>query len=162
VLHQKWADLRRQQATTGLAHRRLRGNDRYGPGRSSRISLGLGTPRNAIPTGAVSPDPDRLEPLGFPPPWPTRPWIYSNLITSRNGIVAWKWKGAHDDPVRAIAGGDFSRSGRLADRQLMRYLRACVDAVGAQTLHDQPSLIETSGDITGELGEILNHCDLLP
>jgi hypothetical protein len=63
--------------------------------------------------------------------------------------------GAHDDPVRAIAGGDFSRSGRLADLQLMRYLRACVDAVGAQTLHDQPSLIETS--ITGEPIRIENR-----
>ena len=124
MLHQKWTDLRRRQAATGLAHRRLRGNDRYGPGRSDPDLVGLGTPRNAIPTGAVSPDPDRLEPLGFPPPWPTRPWIYSNLITSRNGIVAWKRKGAHDDPVRAIAGGDFSRSGRLADLQLMRAIFA--------------------------------------
>lgn len=111
------------------------------------------------PYGAVSPDPDRLEPLGFPPHWPTRPWIYSNLIASRNGIVAWKREGAHDDPVRAIAGGDFSRSGRLADLQLMRYLRACADAVsvGAQTLRDQPDLIGTSGDFAGELGTVLDH-----
>jgi hypothetical protein len=133
VLHQKWADLRRQQAATGLAHGRLRGNDRYGPdaGRSGPDLVRLGTPRNAIPTDAVSPNPDRLEPLGFPSPWPTRPWIYSNLIASRNGIVVWKRRGAHDDPVRVIVGGDFSRSGRLADLHLMRYLRACVDAVGA-------------------------------
>jgi riboflavin biosynthesis pyrimidine reductase len=105
------------------------------------------------------PDPDRLEPLGFPPPWPTRLWIYSNLITSRNGIVAWKRESAHDDPVRAIAGGDFSRAGRLADLQLMRYLRACADAVsvGAQPLRDQPDLIGTSGEMAGGLGETLDR-----
>ena len=57
VPHQKWTDLRRRQAATGLAHRRLRGNDRYGPGRSGPDLVGLGTPRNAIPTGAVSPTP---------------------------------------------------------------------------------------------------------
>ncbi len=109
------------------------------------------------PYGPVSPDPDRLEPLGFPPPWPTRPWIYANVITSQNGIIAWKRAGAHDDPVRAIAGGDFTRSGRLADLQLMRYLRACADAfsVGAQTLRDQPDLIGTADDIGGRLGEAL-------
>lgn len=118
--------------------------------------------RNAetrYPYGAVSPDPDRLEPLGFPPPWPTRPWIFSNVITSGNGIVAWKRAGADDDPVRAIAGGDFSRPGRLADRQLMRYLRACADAVslGAQTLREQPGLIGTPGDMAGDLGEALDR-----
>jgi len=109
------------------------------------------------PYGTVSPDADRLEPLGFPPPWPTRPWIYANVITSRNGIIAWKPAGAPDDPVRAIAGGDFTRSGRLADLQLMRYLRACADAfsVGAQTLRDHPDLIGTADDIGGGLGEAL-------
>ena len=116
--------------------------------------------RNAetrYPYGPVSPDPDRLEPLGFPPPWRTRPWIYANVITSKNGIIAWKRADAHDDPVRAIAGGDFTRSGRLADLQLMRYLRACADAfsVGAQTLRDQPDLIGTADDIGGGLGEVL-------
>ena len=111
------------------------------------------------PYGAVSPDADRLEPLGFPPPWPTRPWIYANVIASRNGIVAWKREGAHDDPVRAIAGADFTRAGRLADLQLMRYLRACADAfsVGAQTLRDQPDLIGRPDDIGGGLGEALSQ-----
>ena len=106
--------------------------------------------------GPTSPDPDRVEPLGFPPPWPTRPWIYANVIASKNGILTWKRAGAHDDPVRAIAGGDFTRSGRLADLQLMRYLRACADAVsfGAQTLRDQPDLIGTP-DIEGGLGDAL-------
>jgi hypothetical protein len=104
------------------------------------------------PYGPNSPDPDRLEPLGFPPPWPTRPWIYANVIASRNGILTWKRIGVRDDPVRAIAGGDFTRPGRLADLQLMRYLRACADAVsfGAQTLRDQPDLLGTP-DIEGGL-----------
>jgi riboflavin biosynthesis pyrimidine reductase len=111
------------------------------------------------PYGAASPDPARLEPLGFPPPWSDRPWIYSNIITSQNGIVAWKRRGPDDDPVRAIAGGDFSRSGRRADVQLMRYLRACADAVsvGAQTLRDQPGLVGTLVDTGSDLGEVLER-----
>jgi len=106
--------------------------------------------------GPTSPDPDRIEPLGFPPPWPTRPWIYANVIASKNGILTWKRSGVDDDPVRAIAGGDVTRSGRLADLQLMRYLRACADAVsfGAQTLRDQPDLIGTL-DVEGGLGDAL-------
>jgi len=109
-----------------------------------------------FPHGPTSPDPERVETLGFPPPWPNRPWIYANVIASKNGILTWKRTGAHDDPVRAIAGGDFSRPGRLADLQLMRYLRACADAVsfGAQTLRDQPDLIGTP-DVEGGLGEAL-------
>lgn len=115
--------------------------------------------RNAevrYPYGPMSPDPDRFEPVGFPPPWPTRPWIYSNVIASQNGIVAWKRKRAHDDPVRVIVGGDFARAGRLADLRLMHYLRACADAVsvGAQTLRDHPDLIETPAELGG-LGEVL-------
>ncbi len=111
------------------------------------------------PFGTVSPDPDRLEPLGFPPPWVTRPWIYGNVITSKNGVIAWNRAGADDDPVRAIAGGDFTRPGRLADQQLMRYLRACADAcsVGAQTLRDQPDLIGVPDDIDEGLGEVLSR-----
>lgn len=108
-------------------------------------------------TAPFSPDPAGFEPVGFPPPWPTRPWIYANVITSRNGIVAWIRAGAHDDPVRAIAGGDFSRPGRRADVRLMRRLRAGADAVsfGAQTLRDQPDLIGAADDVGGELGEAL-------
>jgi len=117
--------------------------------------------RNAevrYPYGPMSPDPERFEPLGFPPPWPTRPWIYSNVIASKNGIVAWKREHAHEDPVRAIAGGDFTRAGRLADLHLMHYLRACADAVsvGAQTLRDHPDLMETPAELGG-LGEVLYH-----
>ncbi|HUO64863.1 MAG TPA: dihydrofolate reductase family protein [Terriglobales bacterium] len=111
------------------------------------------------PYGSRSPDPDRLEPLGFPPPWPDRPWIYSNVITSRNGIIAWTRRGPDDDPIRAIAGGDFTRPGRRADVQLMRYLRACADAVsvGAQTIRDQPGLIGTLGHAGSDLGEVLER-----
>jgi len=111
------------------------------------------------PYGSVSPDPDRLEPLGFPPPWPDRPWIYSNVITSRNGIIAWTRRGPDDDPIRAIAGGDFTRPGRRADVQLMRYLRACADAVsvGAQTIRDQPGLIGTLAHAGSDLGEVLER-----
>lgn len=118
--------------------------------------------RNAevrYPYGPASPDPERFEPLGFPPPWPTRPWIYSNVIASKNGLLTWQRQGAHDDPVRAISGGDLARSGRVADLQLLRYLRACADAVsvGAQTLRDQPDLILTPGDIGDQLGGVLDH-----
>jgi len=108
-------------------------------------------------TTPLSPDPAGFEPVGFPPPWPTRPWIYANVITSRNGIVTWVRAAAHDDPIRAIAGGDLSRPGRRADVRLMRRLRAGADAVsfGAQTLRDQPDLIGTVDDVGGELGEAL-------
>jgi 5-amino-6-(5-phosphoribosylamino)uracil reductase len=107
----------------------------------------------------VSPDPARLEPLGFPPPWPDRPWIYSNVITSQNGLVAWTRRGPGDDPIRAIAGGDFTRPGRRADVQLMRYLRACADAVsvGGQTLRDQPELAPTLGHAGSDLGDVLER-----
>jgi riboflavin biosynthesis pyrimidine reductase len=100
-----------------------------------------------------SPDPEHFEPLGFPPPWSTRPWIYGNVIASREGIVTWTRTSPHDDPVRAIAGGDATRPGRRADVRLLRYLRACADAVsfGAQTLRDQPDLVG-SADLGGELG----------
>lgn len=111
------------------------------------------------PHGEASPDPDRLEALGFPPPWPDRPWIYANVIVSANGIVAWTRRGAGDDPIRAIAGGDFTRPGRRADVRLMRYLRACADAVsvGAQTVRDQPGLVGTLGESGSDLGAVLER-----
>ena len=111
------------------------------------------------PHGPMSPDSARLDPLGFPPPWPDRPWIYSNVITSQNGIVAWTRRGPGDDPIRAIAGGDFTRPGRRADVQLMRYLRACAHAVsvGAQTLRDQPELAPTLGHAGSDLGDVLER-----
>jgi len=107
--------------------------------------------------GPVSPDPGRLAPLGFPPAWSGRPWIYANVIASANGVLTWHRAGAHDDPVRVIAGGDFTRSGRLADLALMRHLRACADAVsvGAQTLRDHPDLVATPGELGGGLADSL-------
>jgi riboflavin biosynthesis pyrimidine reductase len=100
-----------------------------------------------------------FEPVNFPPPWPTRPWIYANVIASQNGIVTWTRAGAQDDPVRAIAGGDFSRPGRRADVRLMRRLRAGADAVsfGAQTLRDQPDLIGSVDDVDEDLRSALQR-----
>ena len=108
---------------------------------------------------AGSPDPARLSPIGFPSAWPARPWVYGNVIASANGIVTWRRAGPDDDPVRVIAGGDFTRPGRRADRELMRQLRASADAVsfGAQTLRDQPDLVGAADDVGGELGAALRR-----
>ncbi len=110
-------------------------------------------------TSPASPDPSRLEAIGFPSPWPARPWIYANVIASADGVVTWRRSGAGDDPVRAIAGGDFTRPGRRADLWLMRQLRASADAVafGAQTLRDQPDLVGAVDDVGGELGAALRR-----
>jgi riboflavin biosynthesis pyrimidine reductase len=90
-----------------------------------------------------TPDPERWEPLGFPPPPPDRPWLFGVVVTSANGVVAWRRAGADDDPVRAILGGD-ERPDRIADRRLMRYLRTIGDVgIGAQTVREQPSLVLT-------------------
>ena len=104
-------------------------------------------------------DPADARPLAFPPPWPGRPWIYANVIASADGIVTWERSGPDDDPVRAIAGGDFSRPGRIADRLLMRRLRAAADAVsfGAQTLRDQPDLIAAVDDVGGAWADALRR-----
>ena len=91
-----------------------------------------------------SPDPDRFDPIGFPPPWPDRPWVYAVMVASANGVVAWRRSGPDDDPVRAILGGDDARPERIADRRHMRHLRCYGDvAIGAQTLREQPRLIQT-------------------
>ena len=56
------------------------------------------------PFGVRSPDPARFDPIGFPPPWPDRPWIFAVMVASANrvlGIVAiavtaaalfWLWR----------------------------------------------------------------------
>jgi riboflavin biosynthesis pyrimidine reductase len=94
------------------------------------------------PFGARSPAPD-LEPIGFPPPWKDRPWIFGVMVASANGVVAWKRRGPDDDPVRAILGTDDTRPERLADRRHMRHLRCFGDvAIGSQTLRDQPRLVQ--------------------
>lgn len=97
-----------------------------------------------FPFGRYAPDPDWYEPIGFPPPWPGRPWIFGVMVTSANGVVAWQRSGPDDDPVRAILGGDGKRDERIVDRRHMRHLRCFGDvAIGAQTLREQPDLIQT-------------------
>lgn len=97
-----------------------------------------------FPFGRTSPYPDWFEPIGFPPPWPDRPWIFGVMVASSNGVVAWQRSGPADDPVLAILGGDDGRDERVADRRHMRHLRCFGDvAIGAQTLREQPRLIQT-------------------
>jgi riboflavin biosynthesis pyrimidine reductase len=96
------------------------------------------------PFGRTSPDPRRWESIGFPPPWPDRPWIFGVMVASANGVVAWKRQGTHDDPVLAVLGGDDARLERVADRRQMRFYRCFGDAaIGAQTNRDQPQLVQT-------------------
>ena len=96
------------------------------------------------PYGAISPDPAWSGPIGFPPPWPDRPWIFGVMVASANGVVAWRRRDAADDPVRGVLGGDDTRPERIADRRLMRLLRCYGDVgIGAQTLREQPGLVQT-------------------
>jgi riboflavin biosynthesis pyrimidine reductase len=96
------------------------------------------------PFGRTSPDPERWEAIGFPPPWEDRPWIYGVMVASANGVVAWTRNGAGDDPVLGVLGGDNSRRERVADRRQMRFYRSFGDAaIGAQTNRDQPRLVQT-------------------
>ena len=96
------------------------------------------------PFGTRSPDPDWFEPIGFPPPWPDRPWVFGVMVASATGVVAWQRKGTSDDPVYAVLGGDDTRPERIEDRRHMRHLRCFGDvAIGAQTLRDQPRLVQT-------------------
>lgn len=90
-----------------------------------------------------TPDPERWAPLGFPAPPLDRPWVFGVAVTSANGVVAWRRRELHDDPVPTIL-GDPTRPDRIADRRLMRYLRTVGDAgIGAQTIRDQPTLVLT-------------------
>jgi riboflavin biosynthesis pyrimidine reductase len=96
-----------------------------------------------FPFGRMSPDAGRWQPIGFPRPWPDRPWIFGVMVASANGVVAWRRRGPEDDPVRTILGGD-DRPERIADRRHMRFLRSMGDAgVGAQTVREQPRLVLT-------------------
>ena len=96
------------------------------------------------PFGTQSPDPAWFEPIGFPPPWEERPWVYGVMVASANGVVAWKRTGDDDDPVRMVLGADDKRPERIADRRHMRHLRCFGDVgIGAQTLRDQPDLVQT-------------------
>jgi riboflavin biosynthesis pyrimidine reductase len=97
-----------------------------------------------------TPDPERWAPLGFPAAPTDRPWVFGVVVTSANGVVAWRRRDLHDDPVRAIL-GDETRPDRIADRRLMRYLRAVGDVgIGAQTVREQPELILTPQEIGDE------------
>jgi riboflavin biosynthesis pyrimidine reductase len=97
-----------------------------------------------FPFGTVSPDPERHEMIGFPPPWPDRPWIYGVMVASANGIVAWRREGPHDDPVLAVLGGDPTSRQRLADLRQMRFYRIFGDcALGAETHRQQRGLVQT-------------------
>ena len=99
------------------------------------------------PFGERSPDPEWFEPIGFPPPWPDRPWIYGVVVASANGVLAWRRAGPDDDPVRAVL-GDETRPERLADGRHLRHLRCFGDVgLGAQTLRDQPRLIPTPQEL---------------
>jgi riboflavin biosynthesis pyrimidine reductase len=96
------------------------------------------------PFGERSPDPQWFEPIGFPPPWPDRPWIYGVVVASANGVLAWRRADPSDDPVLAVLGGDESRPERIADSRHLRHLRCFGDVgLGAQTLRDQPRLVPT-------------------
>jgi riboflavin biosynthesis pyrimidine reductase len=97
-----------------------------------------------FPFGPRSPAPDEMEAIGFPPPWPDRPWIFANMVASADGVVAWRRAGPGDDPVLAVLGGDHLRPERIADRRHMRHLRCFGDVgIGAETLRQQPELVQT-------------------
>lgn len=99
------------------------------------------------PFGERSPDPEWFEPIGFPPPWPDRPWIYGVVVASANGVLAWRRAGVDDDPVLAVL-GDGWRPERLADSRHLRHLRCFGDVgLGAQTLRDQPRLVPSPQEL---------------
>jgi len=96
-----------------------------------------------FPFGNSSPSPGWPEPVGFPPPWPDRPWIFGVMVASANGVVAWSRANADDDPVRAILGGAERVQEQALDRAHMRLLRCFGDvAIGARTLREQPKLVQ--------------------
>src|SRR5262245_45084287 len=100
------------------------------------------------PFGERSPDPEWFEPIGFPPPWPDRPWIYGVVVASANGVLAWRREGPEDEPVLAVLGGDATRPERIADGRHLRHLRCFGDVgLGAQTIRDQPNLVPSPQEI---------------
>ena len=100
-----------------------------------------------FPFGERSPDLEWFEPIGFPPPWPERPWIYGVVVASANGVLAWRRAGPDDDPVLAVL-GDPTRPERVADSRHLRHLRCFGDVgLGAQTVRDQPRLVPTPQEL---------------
>ena len=106
--------------------------------------LRVGGAAVGLPDLAVgSPDEARWASLGFPRPWPDRPWVFGVMVASANRVVAWRRRGPADDPVLQILGGA-GRPERIADRRLMRYLRSIGDgSIGAETVREQPQLVLT-------------------
>jgi riboflavin biosynthesis pyrimidine reductase len=99
------------------------------------------------PFGDRSPDPEWFEPIGFPPPWPDRPWIYGVVVASANGVLAWRRRDVEDDPVITVL-GDSWRPERIADSRHLRHLRCFGDVgLGAQTLRDQPRLVPSPQEL---------------
>jgi riboflavin biosynthesis pyrimidine reductase len=99
------------------------------------------------PFGDRSPDPEWFEPIGFPPPWPDRPWIYGVVVASANGVLAWRRRSVDDDPVVAVLGNSWSPE-RIADSRHLRHLRCFGDVgLGAQTLRDQPRLVPSPQEL---------------
>ncbi len=111
----------------------------------TRIDWHLMNREKRYPFGLVPADlAAHFQPLGFPPPWRERPWIYADMVVSANGIVAWKPEPGKPHPVEIILGGNPRRPERLADLFFMRWLRcfgAC--SVGAETQRVQRGLIQT-------------------
>ena len=92
---------------------------------------------HAEPSSLQHPAYSLYGPLGFPPPPPDRPWIYSNFVQTLDGIASWKG--------RFPRGSDISQSAE--DRWLMDLLRAHADAVllGVNTLLEERSAIAATG-----------------
>jgi riboflavin biosynthesis pyrimidine reductase len=133
--------------TAGQCSIRTRRTACYTPSQEVRLRVKIHwhmQKEHRLPFGRRSPDPTWFEPIGFPPPWPDRPWIYAVMVASANGVVAWQRSGPDDDPVLAILGRDDNRDERIVDRRHMRHLRCFGDvAIGAQTVREQPRLIQT-------------------
>ena len=99
------------------------------------------------PFGERSPDPEWFEPIGFPPPWPDRPWIYGVVVASANDVLAWRRADVDDDPVLAVL-GHRSRPECIADSRHLRHLRCFGDVgLGAQTVRDQPRLVPSPQEL---------------
>src|SRR2546422_11680514 len=79
------------------------------------------------PFGERSPDPEWFEPIGLPPPWPDRPWIYGVVVASANGVLAWRRADTRHDPVLVVLGGDEGRPGRVGGSRDPRHHRRCGD-----------------------------------